>query len=320
MKFGSRSILFLFFLLAGIGMAVSQREALSKLPAGMLSEQPDSTSMEAPSVPGDSIAAPDSIPPVEIKTPSLPSVSSTPVDIDREAPAQPVMHYYDKHGEPLETPVRFLAVLDTVTKVKDGPTYPLFNGVSVSANFFDAIMMIAGQQRASFDVEAECSLHNWFFPAIEAGIGFANAWPDDGRAHFKMGPSPYLKVGINYNFLYKSSPDYRFYVGLRAGWTGVSYDIYGIQAGSQYYIADGPVNVTGQHSTVFYGQALAGLKVKLWRGLFMGWTFRYGFNIHRSCTDPSYPSWFTPGYGTTTPIAATFSIGYTFGQPKINKE
>lgn len=247
----------------------------------------------------------------------LPTPKTTPVDYDREAPPQPTLHYYDKHGEPLETPVRFLAVLDTVTQAKSGPTFPLYNGVSVSANFFDAIMMIVGQQRASFDIEAECSLFNWIFPTVEAGIGFANAWPDDGRCHFKMKPTPYVRVGFNYNFLYKSDPAYRFYIGLRAGWSTMKYDIYDISAGSEYYFsADSPTQMTGLSSTDFYGQALAGLKVKIWRGLFMGWTFRYNFNFKEKASDPSYPSWFVPGRGTATPIAATFSIGWTFGRKK----
>lgn len=229
------------------------------------------------------------------------------------------MHYYDKHGEPLPTPVRFLAVLDTVTKVKAGPTYPVFNGISIGANFFDAVMMAFGQQRASFDIAVDCSIHNWFFPVVEAGIGFAGAHPDDGRCHYRMAPAPYIKVGINYNFLYKSNPAYQFYVGLRAGWSGFKYDITAIQPGSEYYTSDGPTNVYGTHSTAFYGQAVAGLKVHIYKGLFMGWSFRYAFNIHQTYSDPAYPAWFTPGKGTG-PIAATFSIGWTIAPRRHTKD
>lgn len=270
----------------------------------------DSLAMDSFAV--DSLAV-DSISAVPVAMPTVPVPKSTPVDIDREAPAAPPMHYYDRHGEPLQTPVRFLAELDTVTKAKSAPTYHAFNGVSIGANFFDAIMMAIGQRRAGFDISADCSIHNWFFPVVEAGIGFSDARPDDGRCHFKVAPTPYLRVGMNYNFLYKSNPDYQFYLGLRAGWSTFGYDIYSIQAGSEYYMADGPTQRTGLRSTAFYGQALAGLKVKIWRGLFMGWSVRYNFNIHQSYSDPDYPAWFTPGKGTSTPIMATFSIGWTFG-------
>ena len=269
--------------------------------------------------PADTVAAadPDTVavppPPPATAIPSVPKAKSTAVDIDREAPVAPPLHFYDKHGEPLETPVRFLAELDTVVKAKSGPKYRAFNGVSIGANFFDAIMMLAGQERGSFDIWADCSIHNWFFPVLEAGIGFAGAHPDDGRCHFKMKPSPYVRVGINYNFLYKSNPDYQFHIGLRAGWSSFRYDIFDIMPGSQYYISGGPANVAGLSSTAFYGQALAGLKVKIWRGIFMGWSVRYNFGIHQSYSDDRYPAWFTPGKGTGSAIAATVSIGYTFG-------
>lgn len=242
--------------------------------------------------------------------------TSTPVDIDREKPEQPTLLYYDKHGEPLDTPVRFLTELDTVVNVKSGPSYPAFNGVSVGLNFFDALLMTVGQRRANFDIAADCSIHNWFFPVVEAGLGFSNSHPDEGRCYFKVKPSFYAKIGMNYNFLYKSKPDYQFYVGLRMGLSGFNYSILDIQAGSQYYFNDkAPKDVSGLHATSLYGQAVAGLKVKIYRQLSMGWSFRYAFNISQKFSDPDYPAWFVPGRGAG-PISATFSIIWNFANNK----
>lgn len=240
--------------------------------------------------------------------------SASPVDIDREKPEQPFLHYYDKHGNPLNTPVRFLAELDTVVNVRPGPAFPTFNGISAGINFFDGIMMLAGQQRGSFDLAIDCSIHNWFFPVAEIGVGFSDAHPDDGRCHFKVKPSLYAKIGMNYNFLYKSNPDYQVYLGVRAGMSSFNYDIYDIKAGSEYYVGDtGPTQMIGLHATNFYGQAVAGLKVKIYRGFSMGWSFRYAFDIHSKYSDPDYPAWFIPGKGTG-PISATFSVIWTIGR------
>lgn len=244
-------------------------------------------------------------------TPLKPSVN--PVDIDREKPEQPVLHYYDKHGNPLEQPVRFLTELDTVVNVRPGPVFPAFNGVSIGANFFDAIMMIAGQRRESFDIAVDCSIHNWFFPVAEFGIGYADSRPDDGRCHYISAPSFYAKIGMNYNFLYKSNPDYQVFLGLRAAMASFGYDIHDISAGSQYDYDDGPTSMTGLHATCFYGQVLAGLKVKVYRSFSMGWTFRYAFDFHQKFSDELYPAWFIPGKGTG-PISATFSLIWTFGR------
>ena len=133
---------------------------------------------------------------------------STPVDIDDNKP-QEVLHYYDKHGNALPEPVRFLAVLDTVTKPKSKPIYPLYNGWTLGVNFGDAIFMAAGQKYGSFDVWADVSLHNWFFPVVEAGLGFADSKPKNSNFTYSTKPSFYAKIGMNYNFMYKSDPAYQ---------------------------------------------------------------------------------------------------------------
>ncbi len=284
-----------------------------RIPSDSVSPAPVAD-LRATVLPADSVAMDSLATPLPAALPSLPKPKTTPVDIDRAQPEQPIMHYYDKHGEPLQTPVRFLAELDTITKVTSGPKYPAFDGVTISANFFDAIMMIIGQQRANFDLAATCSVHNWFFPTVEAGVGFSNAHPDDGRCYFKVSPTPYVKVGMNYNFLYKSNPDYQVFLGLRAGWSTFTYNVYDIKAGSEYYVADGPTERTGLRSTAFFGQALAGVQVKIWKFISMGWTVRYNFNFKQTYSQPDFPAWFTPGYGTSTPITATFSLGFTIGR------
>lgn len=250
----------------------------------------------------------------------IPDLKVTPVDIDREKPPQPVLHYYDKHGEPLETPVRFLAELDTVTAARAGAVYPLFSGLKIGVNFFDAIMMIAGQKRGNFDLSATCSLWNWLMPTVEGGIGFSDSHPDDGRTYYKMRPSPYIKFGFNYNFLYKSDPAYQVYVGFRACYSNFTYDLPEIKPGSQYYHANGPAAICGLVGSCWYGEAVAGLEVGLYKGLAMGWSVRYGFNIRSRYSQPDFPAWYIPGRNASTPISATFSLIYRFlqrGSPKV---
>lgn len=253
--------------------------------------------------PADSLPAPiTGVQTLEIKV--------SPVDIDRDKPRQPGLHYYDKHGNELETPVRFLTELDTVTSVKSGPTYPLYNGVSVGVNIFDPIMMIAGQRRLSIDLHADVSLFNWFFPVIEAGIGYADANPDDGRCHIKQKPTFYGKVGFNYNFIYKSNPDYQVFLGFRAGFSDFTFSVTDIQAGSSYYdIAKGE-DLNGIHASCWYGQLVAGIKVKIYKMFSMGWTGRYGFRFKTSTSREVVDPWFIPGYGSG-PLTATYSLIFT---------
>lgn len=250
--------------------------------------------------------------------PAIAQKKITPVDNDPTKPRQPVLHYYDKHGNPLDEPVLFLADLDTVTKVKSGPVYPLLHSVSVGANFFDGVMLLAGQKHASFDLWASLSLHNWFEPVVEMGIGFADNHPEDGNFHYKGKPSFYGKIGINYNFLYKSDPAYQVYFGLRGGFTSFRYDITDITINSSYWDQTDKFPIVGQKAHAVYGEVVGGIKVNLWKNLSMGWSARYKIKGKVSKGGNSTP-WFIPGYGTT-PLSATFSLIYTIPINSNKKE
>lgn len=234
----------------------------------------------------------------------------TPVDDDPNAPPRPVLHYYDKHGNPLDEPVMFLADLDTVAKAGPKPVYPLLHSVSFGANFFDAVMMAAGQKHASLDLWASLSLHNWVQPVVEAGIGFADYRPDDGNYRYRGKPSPYFKLGVDYNFLYKSDPAYQFHAGLRGGWSAFSYDITDITISSDYWQQTERFSITGQKAHALYGEVLAGLRVKIWNRISMGWDMRYRFNFKSTNGSNSTP-WFVPGYGAGSALSGSFSLIYT---------
>lgn len=276
----------------------------------------DSISFSSDSIATDSITAPDSIAAKTEKKARTPR-KATPVDVDDNKP-QVVMHYYDKHGNALDEPVRFLAVLDTVTKPKSKPIYPLYNGWSLGANFGEAIFMAAGQKYASFDVWADVSLFNWFFPVVEAGIGFANSTPKESNFTYKTHPSFYAKVGLNYNFMYKSDPAYQLFAGFRVGFSSFKYDVDNVSISNGYWGEDQTFNMRGLKASALYGEALLGIKVKIVGPFSLGWTGRYHFKMKVNSQTTSTP-WFIPGYGANSPFAVTVSAIYMFGQKKIEK-
>ena len=235
--------------------------------------------------------------------------TSTPVDVDDEKP-RTVLHYYDKHGNPLNEPVLFLATLDTVQKVKAKPAFPLYNGVNVGVNFGDLIFMAFGQRYGSYDLWANVSLHNWFFPTIECGIGYANETPAKQNFTYRINPSFYAKVGLNYNFLYKSNPDYQVFLGLRAGVTSFKYSLTDVSINSDYWGESQRLDINNLHSTSFYGEALAGIQVKIVSHFSLGWDIRWHFNFHTT-TDGYNSSWFIPGYGSSTPLSFHLSAVWT---------
>lgn len=234
----------------------------------------------------------------------------TPVDNDPTKPRQPVLHYYDKHGNPLDEPVLFLADLDTVAQAKPGPIYPLWQSVSVGINFFDGLMMLAGQKHASFDLWAALSLHNWIQPVVELGVGIADNKPEEGNFHYKGKPSFYGKIGLNYNFLYQSNPDYQVHLGLRGAYSNFRYDITDITINSSYWDQSNNFSILDQRAHALYGEVLGGIKVMIWKNISLGWDIRFRFKFKSTNGSNSTP-WFIPGYGTSSPLSASFSLIYT---------
>lgn len=243
----------------------------------------------------------------------------TPVDVDESKPKQPTLHYYDKHGNPLQEPVLFLAELDTVKKkVNAGPVYPLLTTVNVGVNIFDAFMNCFGQSFGSVDVFGELPLFNWFVPTVELGVGWGSQAPKDNNYRYKANPSFFAKLGFNYNFLYKSNPDYQVYVGFRAGFSPMSYTIKDVTVNGGYWDQTVHPEIGKQTATAFYGQALAGLKVKIYKEFSLGWSVRYNFKFnspHGSASDP----WYIPGMGGNNKLSATFSLIYTLPLTDMSK-
>lgn len=276
-----------------------------------MSARPEPTDSLTPSVPVDSEAIDSVAHPVAVDSvaKTMPVRKVTPVDID-DNKRQPVLHYYDKHGELLDEPVMFLATLDTVTKPKSKPVYPVYNGVSLGVNFADAIMMAFGQKYSSYDVWADVSLWNWLFPVVEAGVGFCKDTPVNKNFTYTVKPSLYFKVGVNYNFLYKSNPDYQLFIGLRAGMSHFGWDATNVSITSDYWQETQRFDMKGMRTTSLYGEALAGIKVKIASNFSLGWSVRYRFPFYNHTTKatdlpeglsdyaPSTP-WFIPGYGSS---------------------
>ncbi|MCH5242567.1 MAG: hypothetical protein J1F67_09115 [Muribaculaceae bacterium] len=233
----------------------------------------------------------------------------TPVDNDPNKPKQPTLHYYDQHGNPLDDPVLFMAELDTVTSSKPRPVYPLLYSANIGFNFFDGVMSLFGQSFSSYDIQASLSLHNWFEPIVELGIGFADHHPETSNYRYKNKPSFYGKLGINYNFMYKSNPDYQVFLGLRLGYSSFKYEITDVTINSDYWGQSNHFSILNQNASSLYGQVLAGLKVKIWKWFSLGWNLRYGFKMKNSNGSNSIP-WYVPGYGTGA-LSASFSLIYS---------
>ena len=162
---------------------------------------------------------------------------------------------------------------DSIEKAAKQVKYPLLYSTSLGVNFWDPIAMALGQSYGEVEVWAALNLRNRFIPIVEVGMGTANSTPENGNYTYKNKLSLYGRVGMNYNFMFKSDPKYLLFGGLRFGASSFNYDIT--------------------------------------KNFSMGWTLRYNFPLSIKGTPNSDP-WYIPGYGTRKmPINIGLSAIYT---------
>ena len=189
--------------------------------------------------------------------------------------------------------------------------YPRLTDLSIGINLAEPLFMAFGQSYASADVNATLNMWNRIQPTLELGLGWANKSPDDMNFTYKGKPSPYFKVGANYNFLFKNTPDYQVFLGVRLGYSTFSFDVADVRYVNSYWNEDIPYAIKGERSHALWGEAGVGLKVKLFGQLAMGWMIRYHGIFDYGKNANSKP-WFIPGYGPRgSSLGLSLGIFYT---------
>ena len=189
--------------------------------------------------------------------------------------------------------------------------YPRLTDMSIGINLAEPLFMAFGQSYASADVNATLNMWNRIQPTVELGLGWANKSPDDMNFTYKGKPSPYFKVGANYNFLFKNTPDYQVFLGVRLGYSTFSFDVADVRYVNSYWNEDIPYAIKGERSHALWGEAGVGLKVKLFGQLAMGWMIRYHGIFDYGKNANSKP-WFIPGYGPRgSSLGLSLGIFYT---------
>ncbi|MGN0214444.1 MAG: DUF6048 family protein [Muribaculaceae bacterium] len=237
----------------------------------------------------------------------------TPVEVNTNRTLLP------RKGEKLKYIERDSLTLDSLRRdsiAKIYPHYPIITDITLGAGVGDAVGRLFGQKYSSFDISASVNMWNRLSPVIELGVGWANSTPEELNYTYKGKLAPYAKIGANYNFMFKSHPDYQFFAGLRVGYSTFKYDITNISISNGYWGEDQAIDLLNQKSHAMWGEFSLGLRVKLWQSISAGWTLKY-HNVFSYKKNPNGDPWFIPGFGSrTSKLAVGFSVYYTLPTSK----
>ena len=189
--------------------------------------------------------------------------------------------------------------------------YPRLTDVTPGLDIAGPLLTALGQDYGSTGVNATLNMWNRVQPTIELGVGWTKKASDDMNFTYRGKLSPYFKVGVNYNFMFKNSPNYQALIGIRLGYSTFGYDITDVHYVNSYWREDLNYDLRGEHSHALWGEAGVGLKVKLIDRVSMGWMVTYHGIFNYGKNDHSRP-WYIPGYGPRNgSLGFSINVSYT---------
>jgi hypothetical protein len=188
---------------------------------------------------------------------------------------------------------------------------PLLYSASASIDLLSPALRAFGQSYGLTEIALELNLHNRYIPVVELGLGQANNTPADNNYTYRTPIAPFFRLGVNYNFLYNSNPDYILFAGIRYGLSPFKYSVTNVTLNNDYWSETNTFDIPAQSLTAGYFQFLLGLRVRILSNFSLGWTIRYQSILHES-NPTTGKAWYIPGFGSrNSSLSATFSLTYT---------
>lgn len=228
------------------------------------------------------------------------------------------VHYHDANGKTImvDTVTNTEWVDSTLLPPPPKMIYPTIQDIAVGVNIFDPLMRAFGQHYGGADASVSLSIHNRYFPTFEFGLGTAKNTPSGNNFTYRSPLAPYFKIGADYNFLYNSDPAYRFFAGLRYGFSTFKFSVDDVTINDPYWQEGTTMSIPSASVTSGWWEVVLGLRVKLWKQISAGWQVKYHSILHRS-HPATGDAWYIPGFGTAgSSLAGSFSIFYTFSLNK----
>ena len=186
-------------------------------------------------------------------------------------------------------------------------------GLYLSADAFGYIYPIFVKDRYySTEVSAAINISNRFFPVIEAGIGHTNMVSQLYDIGYST-RAPYYRIGMDYNMQYENGKPNYIYLGGRVGYTDVKYSVNAPALIDPVWGNEVPVQFTDVPCRAIWAEAVGGVRAEIFKNLYMGWSLRYKYPIHKGPITNGGP-WYIPGFGASskTAFGATYTVSYYF--------
>jgi hypothetical protein len=145
--------------------------------------------------------------------------------------------------------------------------------------------------KKAFEINADVDLYKFF---ITADYGMAS-W-EFSRENFAYDNSgSYFKAGIDYNLLARDPDLNVIYFGLK--YAHSSFDENFSYSMTDPFFYDYAEQISKPGMSANWYEANFGMKIRVWKDLYLGWAGRIKFAKKVSANDTSFDTYYIPGYG-----------------------
>lgn len=159
------------------------------------------------------------------------------------------------------------------------------DALSIARNFYD-------NSFSGWEVNADIDFYRYYL-AIDAGSWSRSFLPDGGTYDNK---GNYWRLGADVNFLLKDPDRNMLFFGARYGHANFS-ETLNVVTTDQIW-GEFAQTYTNSGVTAHWYELVGGLRVKIWKAFWMGYTGRFKFGLKTNETGDLIPS-DVPGYGST---------------------
>lgn len=159
----------------------------------------------------------------------------------------------------------------------------------------DAIALIRTQTDKSFsgyELNADVDFYRYYL-AVDAGKWERTLSNDQDRY---TNSGKYYRMGADVNFLTKDPEKNMFFFGMRYGWGSFSEKLSVTTIDPVW--GTNTNTFANNHVKATWGELVTGLRVRMWKFFWMGYTARYKFGLNTNTPD-GLTTHDVPGYGKT---------------------
>ncbi|HEY5589928.1 MAG TPA: DUF6048 family protein [Paludibacter sp.] len=196
------------------------------------------------------------------------------------------------------------------------PKVKLLNGFTVQVDVA-SLLTTALIHGDSYSMEAgvQFDLKKKYYPIVELGFAGADKISNE-NVGFKTN-GLFGRVGVDINLI-KPKKDSKptnnlFLLGARLGMTNFAYDITNVKITDNYWGGTESPDYMNQKSTKVWFEIVAGVRVEVYKNVYMGWTVRNKNLLGQDAAGKVFP-WYIPGFGinTSNNWGVNYTVGYHF--------